>query len=121
MITKMGSDKRPIYLPDASDIDAITEGAMAPDCFGRIRRVVSVSGRGVDVMGNRFVCYHCDFGDHATISNSPTEGEPFSFPSVTTAEYHKTIFALFGLVERQIKVPGKDPMGSGWRWCWVKA
>ena len=40
-----------IYIPTRSEIEALKEGDLAPDCFGNWRRVTRIYARGDDVKG----------------------------------------------------------------------
>ena len=64
-----------IYIPTRSEIEALKEGDLAPDCFGKWRRVTKVYAKGHDVNGKTYVCYYTEFGPGASISNSLKEGE----------------------------------------------
>jgi len=64
-----------IYIPTRSQIEALKEGDLAPDCFGNWRRVTRIYGRGADVKGKMYVCYYTEFGPTSSISNSLKEGE----------------------------------------------
>jgi len=64
-----------IYIPTRSEIEALKEGDLAPDCFGQWRRVTKIFSRGDDVNGKAFVCFYTEFGPGASISNSLKEGE----------------------------------------------
>jgi hypothetical protein len=64
-----------IYIPTRSEIEALKEGDLAPDCFGNWRRVTKVYARGDDVNGKAYVCFYTEFGPGASISNSLKEGE----------------------------------------------
>jgi hypothetical protein len=63
-----------IYIPTRSEIEALKEGDLAPDCFGQWRRVTKIFSRGDD-NGKAFVCFYTEFGPGASISNSLKEGE----------------------------------------------
>jgi hypothetical protein len=64
-----------IYIPTRSEIEALKEGDLAPDCFGNWKRVIRIYARGADVKGKMYVCYYTEFGPGASISNSLEEGE----------------------------------------------
>jgi hypothetical protein len=64
-----------IYIPTRSEIEALNEGDLAPDCFGHWRRVTRIYARGDDLNGRAYVCYYTEFGPTSNISNSLTEGE----------------------------------------------
>jgi hypothetical protein len=49
-----------VYRPTASDIADLRAGDLAPDCFGDMRRVVSINHLGVDVQGKAFVTYYVE-------------------------------------------------------------
>ena len=62
-------------IPDAAYVAAIEVGVLAPTSLGTMRKVVEVFGRGVDLKGQPFVCYHHEFGPTSTISMSLKAGE----------------------------------------------
>lgn len=64
-----------IYIPTRSEIYALKEGDLAPDCFGNWRPVTRVYARGDDINGKAYVCYYTEFGPGASISNSLKENE----------------------------------------------
>ena len=64
-----------IYIPTRSEIEALKEGDLAPDCFGNWRRVTRIFARGDDVNGKAYICYYTEFGPGASISNSLCEGK----------------------------------------------
>jgi hypothetical protein len=68
-------DMPEIYIPTRSEIEALKEGDLAPDCFGHWRRVTRIYARGNDVNGKAYICYYTEFGPGASISNSLKEGE----------------------------------------------
>jgi len=68
-------DMPEIYIPTRSEIEALTEGDLAPDCFGNWRRVTKVYANGADVNGRAYICYYTEFGPTSSISNSLKEGE----------------------------------------------
>lgn len=64
-----------IYIPTRSQIEALKEGDLAPDCFGNWRLVTRIYARGNDINGKAYVCYYTEFGPGASISNSLKEGK----------------------------------------------
>jgi len=64
-----------IYIPTRSEIEALKEGDLAPDCFGQWRRVTKIFGRVHDVNERAYVCYYTEFGPTSSISNLIKEGE----------------------------------------------
>jgi hypothetical protein len=64
-----------IYIPKRSEIEALKEGDLAPDCFGCWRRITKIYAKGQDVNGKVYVCYYTEFGPGSSISNSLKEGE----------------------------------------------
>jgi hypothetical protein len=64
-----------IYIPSRSEIEALKEGGLAPDCFGNWKQITKIYGRGHDVNGKAYVCYYTEFGPTSSISNSLKEGE----------------------------------------------
>ncbi len=63
-----------IYIPTRADVEAVTEGELAPDCFGNWMPVTKIFARGTDQKGRLYVCYYTQFGPNSSISNSLTEG-----------------------------------------------
>lgn len=64
-----------IYIPTRTEIEALKEGDLAPDCFGHLRRITRIYARGNDIKGKAYVCYYTELGPNASISNSLKEGE----------------------------------------------
>lgn len=64
--------------PTQDDILNLKVGDLAPDCFGRMSKVVEIYALSKDVKGKWFVCYYVEFGPNAKISESLKEGEPLS-------------------------------------------
>ena len=71
MDIEVGAD---VFMPTTEEVEAIEIGVLAPDAFGRIRRVERIFGRGTDIHGRAYVCYHTDFGNGSTMSNGLTAG-----------------------------------------------
>lgn len=51
------------FTPSAAFITDLDVGSMAPDEFGRLRRVAEVFGRGVTPQGAPFVCVNLERGE----------------------------------------------------------
>lgn len=64
-----------IYIPTRSEIEALKEGDLAPDCFGNWRLVTRIYARGGDINGKAYICYYTEFGPTSSISNSLKECE----------------------------------------------
>ena len=64
-----------IYIPTRTEIEALKEGDLAPDCFGQLRKITRIHAKGNDVNGRAYVCYYTEFGPGASISNSLKEGK----------------------------------------------
>lgn len=65
-----------LYIPTRTDIESLQEGDSAPDCFGKLSKVVEVGHRGSDTKGKSFVMYFTAFGsDGSTCSMSMKEDE----------------------------------------------
>jgi hypothetical protein len=64
-----------IYIPTRAEIEALKESDLAPDCFGKWRRVTKVYAKSNDVNGKAYACYYTEFGPTSSISNSLKEGE----------------------------------------------
>jgi len=61
-------------------------GDLAPDCFGKMARVTSITFRGVDVKGKAFVGYYTEYGENnGAISGSMKEDETVSTIQITQA------------------------------------
>lgn len=57
-------------VPEASDVESLKVGDMAPDCFGGLQEVVCIDHKGVDITGRPFVAYTLKFHESSTISGS---------------------------------------------------
>lgn len=70
-------------------IENLMVGDKAPDCFGKVAKVVRIFCRGLNIHGQMYVGYYTEFGgDGGSISSSVTEGEVFSTVALT-AKYHQ--------------------------------
>lgn len=74
-------------IPEPQDIEALRVDDYAPDCFGNLSRVASISHRGLDVHGRPFVCYHTALAGQsaATCSMSMKAGELIATVSLSGA------------------------------------
>ena len=64
-----------LYIPTRTDIESLTVGDMAMDCFGHMRPVAEVNFRGIDLRGKAYVDFRLDFGPHSTITQIYREDE----------------------------------------------
>ncbi len=64
-----------LYIPTLHDIESLSVGDMAMDCFGNMRQVVEVNFRGVDIRGKAYVGFKVEFGPHSTVTQSYKENE----------------------------------------------
>lgn len=73
--------------PTRDDVLNLQVRDLAPDCFGAMKPVTEIFGRGVNVHGKVFVCYCVEFGEPgttSTISEGMTEEEPVAtLPAVS--------------------------------------
>ena len=73
MINDNGIDKA---YPTRQDIEDLKVGDFAPDCFGKMREIVSIHARGIDINGKAFVCFYVKWGAHnGRMSGSLKEDE----------------------------------------------
>lgn len=86
-----------IYIPTRSEIEALKEGELAPDCFGNWRQVTRIYARGNDVNCKAYVCYYTEFGPGSSISSSLREGAINRTVALTT-KYSN--YELDGLEEK---------------------
>lgn len=57
-------------------IESLTIGDFLPNCFGEMKPITSIFGKGVsEVDGKMFLCFYQQFGETSTMSNSIREGE----------------------------------------------
>ena len=63
------------FKPSENDVLSLCVGDMAPDCFGKLRKVTRVYATSRDVNGKAFACYYTEFGDNGEISNSIKQDE----------------------------------------------
>ncbi len=62
--------------PTRDDINSLQVDDLAPDCFGKMARVTSITYHGTNVHGKAFIGYYTEFGDNnGAISGSMTEDE----------------------------------------------
>lgn len=50
-------------------------GDLFPNCFGEMKKIVSIHHKGYDINGKYFACFYQEFGESSTMSNSAKEGE----------------------------------------------
>lgn len=61
--------------PTREDVENLKVGDLAPDCFGKMRRVTEIFARREDINGKLFVCFYTEFGERSTMSGSMKEDE----------------------------------------------
>lgn len=88
------------FIPTRNQVESLTVGQSALNCFGNYAEVVSISGRGVDVNGRAYVCFNLRFGPHSTISQSYKEGELVR----TTALSREFTSAQLDTIERKMQL-----------------
>lgn len=65
-----------VYRPTRADVEAVTVGELAPDCFGYMAEVKEIFARQEDCNGKLFVCYYTKHGGNGgSVSNSIKEGQ----------------------------------------------
>lgn len=64
-----------LYIPTRTDIESLSVGNKAMDCFGKMNEVVKVEHKGLDINGKLFVCYATWFSHATSISMSMKEDE----------------------------------------------
>jgi hypothetical protein len=63
------------FKPSETDVLSLCVGDVAPDCFGKLRKVTRLYAAARDVNGKAFVCYYTECGNNAMISNSIKQDE----------------------------------------------
>lgn len=63
------------FMPDSADIENLKVGDFAPDCFGRLKRVVRIHSKREDIHGKPFACFDTENGSTSQISQSLKAGE----------------------------------------------
>lgn len=72
--------------PTRDDILSLQVGDLAPDCFGKMSPVTSITYRGTNVKGKAFIGYYTAFGDNnGAISGSMVEDETVPTIQITHA------------------------------------
>ena len=79
------------FFPTRDDVATIAVGKPAPDCFGKLAKVVEITYRGPDIHGKLFACYYTDFGTGSRISNSVKEDEILRTVELTNAHLSREI------------------------------
>ena len=64
-----------LYIPTRNDIENLSIGDKAMDCFGKMNEVVKVEHKGTDINGKLFACYMTYFSHATSISMSMKEDE----------------------------------------------
>lgn len=72
--------------PTREDVESLQIGDLAPDCFGKMSPVTSITYRGTNVHGKAFVGFYTAFGDNnGAISGSMVEDETVPTIQITQA------------------------------------
>lgn len=66
-----------VYFPTREDVQGLKLGDLAPNVFGKLARVTSISVQCDDVNGKAFACYAVQWGEHWTMTNSIKQDEIF--------------------------------------------
>lgn len=85
-------------IPTRTQVQNLTVGQLALNCFGNYAEVVSITGQGNDINGKAYVCFTLRFGPHSTISQSYKEGELV----ITTALSREYTSAQLDMIERKM-------------------
>lgn len=68
-----------ITYPTREDVESLQVGDFAPDCFGKMSKVVKITYRGTNVHGKAYVGFYTEFGDNkSSMSGSLVEDEVVS-------------------------------------------
>lgn len=81
-----------VWRPTRDDVESLTVGDLALDCFGNLVPVMSIAYRGIDIKGKAYVGFYLRFGAEgstSTISASIKEGEPVD-TLATTQKWHRS-------------------------------
>lgn len=69
-------DMKPIiYKPTREHIVNLKVNDVVIDCFGTLKLINEIYGRGFDVNGKAYICFYTDFGGTSKMSASYKEGE----------------------------------------------
>ena len=58
------------FVPAAHDVNLLSVGDLALDCFGRWSKVTEIFGTGTDKQGREFVCFYTKHGENGQVSQS---------------------------------------------------
>lgn len=98
-------------IPERADVANLKVGDIAPSVMG-LYRVTEIFGRGTNVNGCLFVCYHVQWSEGSTMSASMVEGEIVPTVSNTSGitsdelRYHEEIAARELGILPAAKIPG---------------
>jgi hypothetical protein len=74
LLGQMPSDMQ-CFVPTKEDIAILGVGAIAVDCFGKIKLIREIFCRGNDTTGRAYICYYTQFSENSKISMSIKENE----------------------------------------------
>ena len=72
-----------VYFPTREDVQGLKLGDLAPNAFGKLARVTSISLQCDDLNGKAFACYAVQWGEHWTMTNSIKQDEIFRTVSLS--------------------------------------
>lgn len=75
MITPSHNPADPYFVPTREWIDSLKPGDLAPNVYGDLAPITTISAVGDDVQGRRYVCLYTRLSDTSRISGSFKEGE----------------------------------------------
>ena len=104
----------PAYYAHRYWIRNLQEGDLAPDAFGNMRRVTSITYRGEDPNGKAYVGYYTEYGPTSQISNSIKEGEVLRTVAITNRMKSHEVDGLdhaLNSVDEAIWTDGFNPRG----------
>jgi len=78
--------------PTRKAVENLKVGDLAPDCFGRMNKVTSITYHGDDIHGKAYVGYYVEFGDNAQISGSLKEDEILATVPLTAKYIRRDLY-----------------------------
>lgn len=97
-----------LFIPTLDDIAKIRVGELAPDCFGRMARIVDVACIKADIHGAMFACYSTAHGPRSSISMSIKVGKL----TRTVATSRAYTSAELDAIEREMNAAGERLRGE---------
>ena len=86
---EMAKSPKKAFRPTKEWVLGLKVGDLAPDCFGKLSRVVRIFCRGTNFKGQPYVGFYTEWGDGGSVSGTATAGEVI--PTVPLTNLYRTM------------------------------